>query len=155
MNFEINKEKFSSDDFKTKEYLNYLLGSSKENESSDILSFKLKIIQREFSNEIELNSNNVLKSSKTIGNDLKIVNQLQNLILDKVDKLMKGKQATFNTKAANELVQANNNITKDIFRQNVVKGFYLLLFVAFFTDTTSTVKTSVLYGFILPICLAP
>lgn len=50
-----------------------------------------------------------------------------------------------------------NNLTskKDIFRQNVVKGFYLLLFVAFFTDTTSTVKTSVLYGFILPICLAP
>lgn len=114
MNFEINKEKFSSDDFKAKEYLNYLLGSSKENESSDILSFKLKIIQREFSNEIELNSNNVLKSRKTIGNDLKIVNQLQNLILDKVDKLMKGKQATFNTKAANELVQANNNITKAI-----------------------------------------
>ena len=27
---------------------------------------------------------------------------------------MKGKQATFNTKAANELVQANNNITKAI-----------------------------------------
>ena len=114
MNFEINKEKFSSDNFKTKDYLNYLIGNSKESDSSDILSFKLKIIQREFSNEIELNSNNVLKSSKTIGNDLKVVNQLQNLILAKVDKLMKGKQATFNTKTANELVQANNNITKAI-----------------------------------------
>ena len=114
MNYEINKEKFSSNDFKTRDYLNYLLANSKENESSDILSFKLKIIQREFSNEIELNSNNVLKSSKTIGSDLKIVNKLQNLILEKVDKLMKGKQATFNTKIANELVEANNNITKAI-----------------------------------------
>ena len=54
-----------------------------------------------------------------------------------------------------KICQVKWSSKKDIFRQNVVKGFYLLLFVAFFTDTTSTVKTSVLYGFILPICLAP
>ena len=114
MELDINKDKFSVDNFKTKDYLNLLLAKTKENESSDILSFKLKIIQREFSNEIELNSNNVLKSSKTIGNDLLVVNQLHSLIYEKVDKLLKGKTATFNTQTPNKIQKANANLTNAI-----------------------------------------
>ena len=46
MELDINKDKFSVDNFKTKDYLNLLLAKTKENESSDILSFKLKIIMK-------------------------------------------------------------------------------------------------------------
>ena len=109
----INKEKFSNENFNAKEYLNTLLKQGIEGQS-DLLSFKLKIIQREFSNDIDLNSNNVLKSGKTLENDLKIVNQFYSNIYKKVDSITNGKPETFITKKQELLVQENKNLEKSI-----------------------------------------
>ena len=109
----INKDKFSNENFNSKEYLNNLLKQGIEGQS-DLLSFKLKIIQREFSNDIDLNSNNVLKSGKTLENDLKIVNQFYSNIYKKVDSITNGKPETFITKKQELLVQENKNLEKSI-----------------------------------------
>lgn len=87
MEIVINKEGFSSENFNQKDYLNSLLSKIPEGQSSDILSFKLKITQRELSNEIELNSNNVIKSTKSITSDLKVVNALNTQLLEKISNL--------------------------------------------------------------------
>ena len=69
---DLNRENFSNENFNPKDFLNNLFNKNINNQNksndidSDIFSFKLKILQREFSNEIDLNSNNVLKSTKTI-----------------------------------------------------------------------------------------
>ena len=109
----INKDKFSNENFNSKEYLNTLLKQGIEGQY-DLLSFKLKIIQREFSNDIDLNSNNVLKSGRTLENDLKIVNQFYSNIFKKVDSITNGKPITFITKKHESLLQGNKNIEKTI-----------------------------------------
>lgn len=115
MEFELNREEFSKDDFNAKDYLNSVLKNFKEvDSSSDIIAFKLKITQREFSNEIDLNSNNVLKSNKTIANDLKIVHQLNSNVLDKINSTVKENKSSFNTDTPCKLLSANDHLNNAI-----------------------------------------
>lgn len=111
--FDIKKEVFSSDSFNAKDYLNSLFNNTKaNNQPSDILSFKLKIIQREFSNIIDLNSNNVLKSSKTIEKDLNNINIINSSILNKLTTITSNSPPLFNSDIANNYVKANSNLNE-------------------------------------------
>ena len=107
----INKDNFSNDNFNSKDYLNTILKQGIESQS-DLLSFKLKIIQRELSNDIDLNSNNVLKSGKTLENDLKIVNQFYSNVCKKVNNITNDKPETFLTKKQENLLLENKKIDK-------------------------------------------
>jgi hypothetical protein len=80
MDSNINKEIFQKEGYDVKENLNKILKSNIDSES-DIIHFKLKILQREFANEIELNLNNLLKFSKTLENDIKQTELSNNLVL--------------------------------------------------------------------------
>lgn len=115
MEIEIKREKFSEENFKVKDYLNFLLKNSKDVEpSSDILAFKLKMFQREFSNEIDLNSNNVLKSNKTIKNDLVLVHQLNSNVLDKINSIVKDNRSNFNPDIPSKIISANEHLNNAI-----------------------------------------
>ena len=65
MDLKINKNDFSNENFDAVNYLNNLLLKGKAITNSDLLSFKLKIIQREINSDIDLYSNNVVKSGTT------------------------------------------------------------------------------------------
>jgi hypothetical protein len=80
MDSNINKEIFQKQPYDVKENLNKLLKSNIDSES-DIVHFKLKILQREFANEIELNMNNLLKFSKTLETDIRQTELSNNLVL--------------------------------------------------------------------------
>ena len=86
MDLKINKDDFSKDNFDAVNYLNNLLSKTKTITNSDLLSFKLKIVQREINSDIDLYSNNVVKSQVALPGDLKIVNGLQNVVKQKIVK---------------------------------------------------------------------
>ena len=86
MDLKINKDDFSKDNFDAVNYLNNLLSKTKTITNSDLLSFKLKIVQREINNDIDLYSNNVVKSQGALPGDLKLVNGLQNAVKQKIVK---------------------------------------------------------------------
>lgn len=76
----INKELFQKENFDIKTTINNNLSSNIFSES-DLVSFKLKILQREFGNEIDLNMNNLLKFSKTLQSDIKQSGYFTNLLI--------------------------------------------------------------------------
>ena len=86
MDLKINKDDFSSPNFDAINYLNNLLTKGKAITNSDLLAFKLKIVQREINSDIDLHSNNVVKSQGTLQGDLKLVNGLQNAVKQKIVK---------------------------------------------------------------------
>ena len=86
MDLKISKDDFSKENFDAINYLNNLLLKGKAITNSDLLSFKLKIIQREINSDIDLYSNNVVKSGTTLQGDLKLVNNLQNSVKQKINK---------------------------------------------------------------------
>ena len=93
MDLKISKDDFSKENFDAVNYLNNLLLKGKAITNSDLLSFKLKIIQREINSDIDLYSNNVVKSGTTLQGDLKLVNNLQSNIKQKINKTFeKGEQ---------------------------------------------------------------
>jgi len=123
---DLDREKFSKEMFNSKEFLNNMYNKSLNNNNnknnamdSDIFSFKLKIIQREFSNEIDLNSNNVLKSTKTIQDDLNSINKIYSVILNKMDNLLEkniksNSKGNFSKKKCEQYLNINKNIEKSI-----------------------------------------
>ena len=86
MDLKINKDDFSKENFDAVNYLNNLLSKTKTITNSDLLSFKLKIVQREINSDIDLYSNNVVKSQGALPGDLKLVNGLQNAVKQKIIK---------------------------------------------------------------------
>ena len=86
MDLKINKDDFSFANFEAINYLNNLLNKNKAITNSDLLAFKLKILQREINSDIDLHSNNVVKSQGTLQGDLKLVNGLQNAVKQKIVK---------------------------------------------------------------------
>ena len=76
----------SKENFDAVNYLNNLLSKTKTITNSDLLSFKLKIVQREINSDIDLYSNNVVKSQGALPGDLKLVNGLQNAVKQKIIK---------------------------------------------------------------------
>ena len=80
-----------------------LLNKSKTITNSDLLAFKLKIIQREINSDIDLFSNNVVKSQGALQGDLKLVNGLQNVVKQKIVKTFE--KGNINNKNKND----NNN----------------------------------------------
>ena len=86
MDLKINKDDFSTENFDAVNFLNNLLIKSKTITNSDLLAFKLKIVQREINSDIDLYSNNVVKSQGTLQGDLKLVNGLQNSVKQKIVK---------------------------------------------------------------------
>ena len=86
MDLKINKDDLSSPNFDAINYLNNLLTKGKAITNSDLLAFKLKIVQREINSDIDLHSNNVVKSQGTLQGDLKLVNGLQNAVKQKIVK---------------------------------------------------------------------
>ena len=88
MDLKINKDDFSSPNFDAINCLNNLLSKSKTITNSDLLAFKLKIIQREINSDIDLYSNNVVKSQGALQGDLKLVNGLQNAVKQKIVKTL-------------------------------------------------------------------
>ena len=103
MDLKINKDDFSKDNFDAVNYLNNLLSKTKTITNSDLLSFKLKIVQREINSDIDLYSNNVVKSQGALPGDLKLVNGLQNAVKQKIVKTFE--KGNFNKKNKKE----NNN----------------------------------------------
>ena len=99
MDLKINKDDFSTENFDAVNFLNNLLIKSKTITNSDLLAFKLKIVQREINSDIDLYSNNVVKSQGTLQGDLKLVNGLQNSVKQKIVKTFeKGKASEKNKK---------------------------------------------------------
>ena len=94
MDLKINKDDFSSPNFDAINYLNNLLTKGKAITNSDLLAFKLKIVQREINSDIDLHSNNVVKSQGTLQGDLKLVNGLQNAVKQKIVKTFEKRNIT-------------------------------------------------------------
>lgn len=90
MEFEIKKENFTNDNFNPQNFLNTLLKNSSDAES-EIINFKLKILQREFSNELDLNTNNLLKFSKILESDIAQTNASNNISLQNFNQINKNK----------------------------------------------------------------
>ena len=123
MDLNISKDDFSNENFDAVNYLNNLLLKGKVITNSDLLSFKLKIIQREISSDIDLYSNNVVKSGATLQGDLKLVNNLQNSVKQKInntfekDKLNKNKKEEeneFNIKVIESYLKDIEKLNKTI-----------------------------------------
>lgn len=120
MDLKISKDDFSKENFDAVNYLNNLLLKGKAFTNSDLLSFKLKIIQREINSDIDLYSNNVVKSRSTIQSDLKLVNGLQNSVKQKINKAFKkGEQDKNKKEIDNELnIKVIESNFKDIEKIN-------------------------------------
>ena len=123
MDLNISKDDFSNENFDAVNYLNNLLLKGKVITNSDLLSFKLKIIQREISSDIDLYSNNVVKSGATLQGDLKLVNNLQNSVKTKInntfekDRLNKNKKEEeneFNIKVIESYLKDIEKLNKTI-----------------------------------------
>ena len=123
MDLNISKDDFSNENFDAVNYLNNLLLKGKVITNSDLLSFKLKIIQREISSDIDLYSNNVVKSGATLQGDLKLVNNLQNSVKQKInntfekDRLNKNKKEEeneFNIKVIESYLKDIEKLNKTI-----------------------------------------
>ena len=125
MDLKINKDDFSKDNFDAVNYLNNLLSKTKTITNSDLLSFKLKIVQREINSDIDLYSNNVVKSQGTLQGDLKLVNGLQNSVKQKIIKTFeKGKNEKNKDKNENEFnVKIVESNMKDIEKLNEAISF--------------------------------
>lgn len=92
MEVEIKKENFAVENFDPKEFINTLLKSKTSIDSeSEIINFKLKILQREFMNEIDLNTNNLLKFSKILESDIQQTKTSNKLFLQNVNEITKNK----------------------------------------------------------------
>lgn len=116
MEFDIKKESFSNENFDVKTFLNNCLKPNADNES-EIFNFKLKIIQREFMNEIDLNTNNLIKSSKTLEDDLKNINLLNNNLKFKLEDIIKNKIETKQLEEMEKIYtikKKNDNLEKAI-----------------------------------------
>ena len=125
MDLKINKDDFSFTNLDTVNYLNNLLNKSKTITNSDLLAFKLKIVQREINSDIDLYSNNVVKSQGTLQGDLKLVNGLQNSVKQKIIKTFeKGKNEKNKDKNENEFnVKIVESNMKDIEKLNEAISF--------------------------------
>jgi len=86
-NKDFKKENFTYSNFSSANFLSEFLNAESE---SEIFSFKLKIIQREFSNEVDLNLNNINKSFKNYTEDLKNLKLISNGYLVKINDLENG-----------------------------------------------------------------
>ena len=126
MDLKINKDDFSSANFEAINYLNNLLNKNKAITNSDLLAFKLKILQREINSDIDLYSNNVVKSQGTLQCDLKLVNGLQNAVKQKIVKTFEKGNIKDKNKSKNEnefnikIVESN---MKDIEKLNDAISF--------------------------------
>ena len=126
MDLKINKDDFSSANFEAINYLNNLLNKNKVVTNSDLLAFKLKILQREINSDIDLYSNNVVKSQGTLQGDLKLVNGLQNAVKQKIIKTFEKGNIKDKNKSKNEnefnikIVESN---MKDIEKLNDAISF--------------------------------
>ena len=126
MDLKINKDDFSSANFEAINYLNNLLNKNKAITNSDLLAFKLKILQREINSDIDLYSNNVVKSQGTLQGDLKLVNGLQNAVKQKIIKTFEKGNIKDKNKSKNEnefnikIVESN---MKDIEKLNDAISF--------------------------------
>ena len=125
MDLKINKDDFSFTNFDAVNYLDNLLNKSKTITNSDLLAFKLKIVQREINSDIDLYSNNVVKSQGTLQGDLKLVNGLQNSVKQKIIKTFeKGKNEKNKDKNENEFnVKIVESNMKDIEKLNEAISF--------------------------------
>jgi hypothetical protein len=90
MELEIKKENFTNENFNPQNFLNSILKSNNDAES-EIINFKLKILQREFSNELDLNTNNLLKFSKILESDIQQTNASNNMFLQNINLINKNK----------------------------------------------------------------
>ena len=123
MDLKISKDDFSNENFDAVNYLNKLILKGKAITNSDLLSFKLKIIQREINSDIDLYSNNVVKSGTTLQGDLKLVNNLQNAVKQKINntfekgeknKNKKEEQNDFNIKVIESNLKDIEKLNKTI-----------------------------------------
>ena len=112
MDLKISKDDFSKENFDAVNYLNNLLLKGKAITNSDLLSFKLKIIQREINSDIDLYSNNVVKSGTTLQGDLKLVNNLQSAVKQKINK-------TFEKEEQNKKKENDNEFNIKIIESNM------------------------------------
>ena len=112
MDLKISKYDFSKENFDAVNYLNNLLLKGKAITNSDLLSFKLKIIQREINSDIDLYSNNVVKSGTTLQGDLKLVNNLQSAVKQKINK-------TFEKEEQNKKKENDNEFNIKIIESNL------------------------------------
>ena len=112
MDLKISKDDFSKENFDAVNYLNNLLLKGKAITNSDLLSFKLKIIQREINSDIDLYSNNVVKSGTTLQGDLKLVNNLQSAVKQKINK-------TFEKEEQNKKKENDNEFNIKIIESNL------------------------------------
>lgn len=103
MEMEIKKEHFTNENFDTIAFLNNLLKNGADLDS-DIINFKLKILQRELGNELDLTSNNLLKFSKILENDVAMTNTSSSIVLQNVNKILETK---LNNKKLEILEKAN------------------------------------------------
>ena len=67
---ELNKEQFSQSTFNPVSFLNNCLKDEKQLEDLDVLAFKLTILKRNISSDIELSSSKIVKSYSGIEQDL-------------------------------------------------------------------------------------
>ena len=111
MDLKITKNDFSDENFDDVNYLNNLLLNKKNITNSDLLSFKLKIIQREINSDIDLYSNNVVKSGASLEGDLKLVNGLQNNVKQKINNMIE-----------KEDKNKNKSNPEDIFSINIIES---------------------------------
>ena len=102
---EIKKEYFSSKDYNLNDFLNTCIASNE----NDIINFKLKIVQKEVQNEIDLHSDNIMKCTKTLHDDLKNINFINNNFDSKITEIYKTK---VDFEKINEL--DNNKYTNNI-----------------------------------------
>jgi hypothetical protein len=119
MKNEINKDHFSSDKFDTKAYLNNLINSKQgsEADTESICNFKMKLLQREMTNLIEVNTNNLLKAPRLIEEDLKDISQLNNNINQKLNDIKKSQIESKNLDDLNKasgIKIKNKNLNKAI-----------------------------------------
>ncbi len=119
MEFEIKKENFIKEDFDSKHFLNSLLKTNSDAES-EILNFKLKILQREFTNELDLNLNNLMKFSKILESDITTANASNKIFLENVNHIMKNK---IDNKELEELDKAFKIKNKN---KNLIKALHQL-----------------------------
>ncbi len=81
---DIKKENFAKENFSPINFLNEYL---KRESESEIFNFKLKIVQREFTNEVDLNFNNINKSFKNYSEDLKSLKLISTSYLGRITDL--------------------------------------------------------------------
>ena len=112
MDLKISKDDFSKENFDAVNYLNNLLLKKKSITNSDLLSFKLKIIQWEINSDIDLYSNNVVRSGNTLQGDLKLVNNLQSAVKQKINK-------TFEKGESNKKKENDNEFNIKIIESNL------------------------------------